>query len=154
MTHPFRITEINIPAADAAELAKPYSLSERIGAIKLGMLEALAINGIEPEVFEFALRRAAFEEFDKQAFNPGDLVDAPAKILGMGKSYGLAALLAGTIAGGYSGMARHDIEQSMKGEGDPESQQLERRIKTYAQMRQDLMSNLASRGKVPASAAI
>lgn len=150
MNNPIHISSIEIPAADAAALAQPYSFEERVGAIKLGMLEALSSAGIEPEVFEAAVKYAAVQHF--KAAN--GLVEAPAKILELVKTYGPAAIIGAGIAGGYSGLARHSMEKSLAGEGDPEAAKLERQVKTYEQMRKELLANLAARGHVPAAVAV
>lgn len=121
---------IELDPDQVEDLNQPFGLKEAMDANRLGFAMALSESGLTPGQFEDLCATANFDSVKVAGWLES--------IANSSKALAALTIGAGAIAGGYSGYARAQADQTIEGNDDPEIVGLRKRIMAYRNMTSDL----------------
>jgi hypothetical protein len=129
------------PTMSSFNYLNALSPDEARGAYRVGVARALSELGLTPSEAEWALTKAArlptpSPESSKVAASIfPSWVEAP---LALGQAAGTIALVGGGALGAATGHLRHSLENRVEDQGDPQTEELRRKIIGYRKMKREL----------------
>ncbi len=146
--NPMDFSKLALTQEQIVELNGPFTAKHAQEMTMLGFARALSEAGILPSEAQEMLKVALVKAVDPQKFatlslNIGDLVGSVADAA---YNYPVAMMGGGALLGAYTGYARHNAEQTIKGNENPKVLELKRKIDAYNSMTQDLQrsNNIAA----------